>query len=530
MFARSFGRAATFKLRRSREILCVVLLAVFGPFEARVSAESVSVPNGSFESPPTQFVDIAISQWQKTPKPDWFDESGGNLWIQLTGVFTNTAPGSASYIDNLDGGQALFLFAVPQAGIFQDNNTVGSADSAPSHAFNSKYEVGKTYDLTVGLVGGGGNMTEGSTLLLSLYYRDASSNMVTIEGTTVTYSKFVFTNTTHMVDYTVHLPTVAATNAWAGKNIGIQIVSTVAPDKAAGYWDVDNVRLTARQEILVPNGSFESPSTQFVDIFPAEWQKTPKPDWYDESGGNLWIQLSGIFTNTAPGSSDSIDNLDRGQALFLFSVPQAGIFQDFNTIGGTNAAPTHAFDAKYEPGKSYELSLGLIGGAGNMPEGASLLVGLYYRNASNEMVTVAATNVVFTKAAFPTVTHLIEKSVRTPTVSASDAWAGKNIGIEIVSSVQDPRQAGGYWDLDNVRLFVAGDAGLRLTVARSGTDLRISWPTATGVSYQLRMSEDLKTWTNQGTALTGTGSEGSVVVPTGARPHAFFTVVATPAP
>ena len=46
----------------------------------------IPVPNASFEAPDTEFADPAIHAWQKTPKPEWYDESGGNLWIQLTGV------------------------------------------------------------------------------------------------------------------------------------------------------------------------------------------------------------------------------------------------------------------------------------------------------------------------------------------------------------------------------------------------------------------------------------------------------------
>jgi hypothetical protein len=79
---------------------------------------------------------------------------------------------------------------------------------------------------------------------LSLYYRDASSNMVTVAATNVTYDTNVFTNITSLVDFQTTIPVVKATDPWAGQNIGIQFLSSVSPDLIGGVWDLDNVRLT----------------------------------------------------------------------------------------------------------------------------------------------------------------------------------------------------------------------------------------------------------------------------------------------
>src|SRR5262245_39645715 len=84
------------------------------------AAGAINIPNNSFESPATSFVSININAWQKSPKPDWYQESGGFLWTQLTGIFKNTPATSADHIDNCDGNQALWLFAVPEVGLFQD--------------------------------------------------------------------------------------------------------------------------------------------------------------------------------------------------------------------------------------------------------------------------------------------------------------------------------------------------------------------------------------------------------------------------
>jgi hypothetical protein len=207
-------------------------------------AATIVVPNASFESPNVPFPSPNFNSWQKTPKPDWYDDGGGSfLWSQLTGVFKNTTVGSSNYIDNCDGLQALWLFAVPEVCLFQDYDSMDWNDVVPSHDFNATFEPGKSYHLTVGVIGTGGNMMQGVTLDLSLYYRDALSNRVAVATTTVTNTYDVFSNNTHFVDCRVAVPVVKATDAWAGKKIGIQFLSTVSTNLQGGYWDLDNVRL-----------------------------------------------------------------------------------------------------------------------------------------------------------------------------------------------------------------------------------------------------------------------------------------------
>src|SRR5262245_10147551 len=77
-------------------------------------ADTFAVPNGSFEGPQTGYVSINIDNWQKNPKPAWYQEQGGFLWTQLTGIFKNTAPGNSDHLENCDLAQAIWLFAVPE--------------------------------------------------------------------------------------------------------------------------------------------------------------------------------------------------------------------------------------------------------------------------------------------------------------------------------------------------------------------------------------------------------------------------------
>ena len=218
-----------------------VLLFRIGALQAGL----ILVPNGSFESPATFFVSVNVNSWQKTARPESWDESSTGPWTNLVGIFKNTAPGSADHIDNCDGNQAAWLFADPEAGFFQDYDSVDWDDASPAHAFDVKFEAGKSYQLTVGIIGGGYSMQPDVPLEASLYYRDASSNKVIVAATTITYSASIFSNRTHFIDFTVNTPTVRPADAWAGQNIGIQFLSTVSSNLAGGYWDLENVRLSS---------------------------------------------------------------------------------------------------------------------------------------------------------------------------------------------------------------------------------------------------------------------------------------------
>ena len=202
----------------------------------KLQAASIDIPNASFELPEATFPDPNIDSWQEAPTPWWYDESGGYLWNQLTGVFLNLAPPDPGHIDNCDGNQAVWLFAVPEVELFQDMTDV--------------FAVGRSYQLTVGVIGGGGGMKDDVPIEIRLYYRDAENKKVTVGAKTYTYdldTGYV----KHFNDVPLDIPRVTDTDPWAGKSIGVQLISTLTladldPDtgRAGGYWDLDNVRLT----------------------------------------------------------------------------------------------------------------------------------------------------------------------------------------------------------------------------------------------------------------------------------------------
>ena len=216
----------------------VVGLAALAAWTAPLRAATITVPNASFENPATTFAYPQIDAWEQVPV--WYS--------QQMGVFLNQPPSDPTHIDNCDGAQGAFLFASNQVAILQDYDTIDWSNSAPTHAFAATFDAGKSYLLTVGVIGGTNlsiPMKEGTRLVLSLYYRDNASNMMTIAATSITNSGTLFPTATHLVDFQVPVPTVKASDPWAGQHIGVQMLSSVTPDLEGGYWDLDNVRLVS---------------------------------------------------------------------------------------------------------------------------------------------------------------------------------------------------------------------------------------------------------------------------------------------
>ena len=243
----------------------MIALAALAAWTGPLQAGPLYLPNASFESPVvppvSPYAGPDMDYWQKSPQPAWYEPTNNfnTPWDFLTGTFYNV-PFPGVFIDNCDGTQAAFLFALPEVALFQDYDSIYGTNTTPSHAFNAMFEVGKSYTLTVGAVGGGGGMQEGATLELSLYYRDSASNMVTVTATTITNTTQLFPTNTHFVDFQARAPTVKAGDPWAGQNIGVQLLSSITDTNlAGGYWDLDNVRLTAGPALLAPaqtNGQF----------------------------------------------------------------------------------------------------------------------------------------------------------------------------------------------------------------------------------------------------------------------------------
>ena len=207
---------------------------LFAVILSTAGAVEIEVPNGSFESPtpPPGFpVNTQIDVWRKSPQPPGIPLPGGITWDQLSGVFPNTAVGEPDHIDNLTGVQGAYMFAIPGLGLSQE--------------LGSSFTIGNSYQLSLGILGGGG-ITEGSLFQFGFYYLNDANSPVALNTSTITFTSTAFPNITHLNDFSVTLPEVQAGDAWAGRNVGIQLITVFGT--GVGYWDVDNVRLVSVPE------------------------------------------------------------------------------------------------------------------------------------------------------------------------------------------------------------------------------------------------------------------------------------------
>ena len=281
----------------------VLVVSLFVASSTCLMGAMISIPNYSFETPiapPPFYANPQIDSWQQDP--DWT--------AQESGVFSNVPPNA---IDNCDGGQAAFLFATPGVSFFQDYDSTDYAHPIPTHTFNTTYEVGKSYTLTVAVLGGTNltfPMQEGTTLELDLYYRDMASNIAVVASTTITNSSALFPTNNHFLDFQLQSPTVNAGDAWADQHIGIRLLSTTSTNLQGGYWDLDNIRLTSAVTTALraggwANGQFtlalqSEPGLAF-DILAATDPALP---------GSNWTRLATVtnltgtmpFTDTGAGS------------------------------------------------------------------------------------------------------------------------------------------------------------------------------------------------------------------------------------
>lgn len=305
-------------------IFTAIILACAGLlWDEDCSAGAISIPNSSFESPVvppvSPYAGPDIDDWEKSPQPSWYDpaQNSNTPWAYLMGQFYNVQfPGQ--FIDNCDGNQAAFLFALPEAALFQDYDSISGTNASPGHLLNATFNVGSSYDLTVGVLGGGGGMKPGVTLQLVVYYRDLSTNISAVASTVITNSSDLFPTNTHFVDFSVQVPSVKAGDAWAGKYIGIELLSAVGFDLAGGYWDLDNVRLTETSAMGLTLGNAFVSSGSFV----FEVQGAP--------GSQFELQATtSLNTN---GSWASLGNFTNATGVYSFTNANPGLNPRFYRV------------------------------------------------------------------------------------------------------------------------------------------------------------------------------------------------------
>ncbi len=399
-----------------RSVVCLTVLLQL-PLWAAAPGVSVSIPieNASFEAPaidPNAFPALPLV----------------NGWLELdldvtassnTGVFGNTPIGNPDSLVNADGKQLAFLGSQKGNALEQDLRTV--------------YQVGCDYRLTVA-VGVSlrfppSAVVPADTIELVLYYLDGNQPKDIVHQAVEPNGL----STTQLRDFSVSLPTVRPGDAWAGKTVGVAIR---AAGKAGGFWDLDNVRLVESMPTPIPvkNASFEAPA-----IDPKAFPALPLVDgWLELDLDAVASSNTGVFGNTPAGSPDRLVNADANQLAFLGSQQGNALEQDLA--------------ATYKTGCAYRLTVGMGISARFPPAAATpvdtLEIVLYYVDKAGPVDIVRRT----VEAKGLSSTQLQDFSVYLGTVQPGDAWAGKPIGIAIRAT----GAAGGFWDLDNVRLAESG--------------------------------------------------------------------------
>jgi hypothetical protein len=385
-------------------VLTVVILWANVP----VGAVSIAIENASFESPPVDpngFGAVPlVDGWTEV---DLDTEGGSN-----TGVFVNTPPDGPDHIANADGSQLAFLGS--------------ERGNALEQELLARFEPGREYQLTAA-VGVSArfppSMAEPvDTLELVLYYRDANEP-VDIANRTIAATGL---SSTLLEDFTLHVEAVRANDPWAGKPIGVAIRAAGLP---GGFWDLDDVRLEESLPVSIPveNASFESPA-----VDPNGFGAVPFVDgWIEldldaEAGSN-----TGVFLNTDANMPDHIVNADGAQLAFLGSQEGNALEQDLTAV--------------FRVGCDYRLTVD-VGVSNQFPPSPEDTIELaFYYHDANEPVDIARRAV---EAAGLSSTLLEGFSVNLVTVRPDVPWANEPIGVAIRAG----GSAGGFWDLDNVRL------------------------------------------------------------------------------
>jgi hypothetical protein len=204
---------------------------------------SIPVPDYDFSNPTAPTTGFAtqpstsagLGSWQVSPPPAYWTSSGGSIdqWYDQAGVFYNNP--SNKYINNLPGSQGGYLFATPGLEL--------------SQTLSSTYQVGQSYQLTVGIGGGSGEygpMQNGTPIDIGLYYLDGSGNQQFLGTSEITWSGSLSQGyVTSLTDYSVTIPAIGAGDPSKGQNIGVAIFEPGTAPLDGSYWDVDNVRLVS---------------------------------------------------------------------------------------------------------------------------------------------------------------------------------------------------------------------------------------------------------------------------------------------
>ncbi|HOQ03953.1 MAG TPA: hypothetical protein PKY88_01895 [Anaerohalosphaeraceae bacterium] len=185
--------------------------------------------------------------------------------------------------------------------------------------------------------------------------------------------------------------------------------------------------------LFVANHSFEIP---IIDPVQNPFYAIPiAPFWTELDLDPLYSSNTGTFLNTDPNSpaGDHIFNADGAQLAFLNTASGNAFLQTLSSV--------------FQVGHSYRLLVDVCPSTRFPPRAQEpmdyLSIGFYAGADANDFHTILVPGSAIVRNYLRTFTLYL------PTVQESDPWAGKAIGI----SLRAVGQGGGYWDLDNVRVY-----------------------------------------------------------------------------
>ena len=196
---------------------------------ASACADSIPVANHSFEIPA---IDPIENPFMAIPvAPFWIELDLDTDYSANTGIFRNTPPDSpyGDHIVNAHGNQLAFLSSQSGNAFLQD--------------LPATYQAGKRYRLDVDVCPSmrypPAAVDPNNALILEFYTYNNEPNLVSLRTAPVLATELTVN---FLKTFSVSLPTVQANDPWAGKSIGIALRANGLP---GGYWDMDNVRVTA---------------------------------------------------------------------------------------------------------------------------------------------------------------------------------------------------------------------------------------------------------------------------------------------
>jgi len=198
----------------------------------RVDADAIPVVNHSFEFP---VIDPVENPFYAIPfVPLWIEidiDADPDYPSKFVGIFLNPPADSPNgdHIVNANGNQLAFLYSGSGNALLQDLDAV--------------YTAGKRYRLDVDVCPSKryppAGVNPDNTLALEFYYLDNAFERHTIRTTSVPAWDLT---QNFLKTYSLTLPPVKDTDAWVNKTIGIALR---AEGNTGGFWDLDNVRVTA---------------------------------------------------------------------------------------------------------------------------------------------------------------------------------------------------------------------------------------------------------------------------------------------